>query len=260
MAKEKMVYFRSALGGFNRDDVNGYIEKLNAEFAERERAARKKLEAAEEKCAELEGAKAQFEQSLLRISELEEAAKQRENLLAEYLAAMDAQKATIEELEASRVASESEINALSARIESLSEAICKSEKYDDISAQIGEIILSAKSTAEDIIAKAEKDAEAKRVKADEQIENAAASFNARAATAAYSIKSQMKKLAQDSYASIAEKAAETSDLLRNLAEHISSASESLKEKLSDGKADAESAIEAEAAKVFSNDNRLSFQK
>ena len=260
MAKEKMVYFRSALGGFNRDDVNGYIEKLNAEFAERERVAKKKLEASEEKCAALESAKTQFEQSLLRISELEDEAKQRESVIAGYLETIEEQSAKSEELEASKVASESEISELSARIESLSEAICKSEKYDDISAQIGDIILSAKSTAEDIISRAEKDAAAKRAKADEQIENAAASFNARAATAAYSIKSQMKKLAQDSYASIAEKAAETSDLLRNLAAHISSASDSLGEKLSGGKSDAESAIETEAAKVFSEENRLTFKK
>ncbi len=260
MAKEKMVYFRSALGGFNRDDVNGYIEKLNAEFAERERIAKKKLDASEEKCSALEGFKAQFEQSLLRISELEEEAKQRENLIAGYQETIAEQTVKIEELETSKIASESKINELSAQIESLSEAICKSEKYDDISGQIGEIILSAKSTAEDIILRAEKEAETKRAKADEQIENAAASFNARAATAAYSIKNQMKKLAQDSYASIAEKAAETSDLLRNLAAHISSASDALGEKLSGGKSDAESAIETEAAKVFSDENRLSFKK
>ena len=43
MAKEKMVYFRTSLGGFNKDDVNSYIEKLNAEFSEREKAARKKI-------------------------------------------------------------------------------------------------------------------------------------------------------------------------------------------------------------------------
>lgn len=260
MAKEKMVFFRSALGGFNRDDVNSYIEKLNAEFAERERTAKKKLDASESKCAELESAKEQLEQSLLRLAEMEEEAKQREKLIGEYIARIDAQKMEIEALEASKVASESEISELSARIESLSEAICKSEKYDDISAQIGEIILSAKSTAEDIIAKAEKDAEAKRANADEQIETAAANFNARAATAAYSIKNQMKKLARDSYASIAEKAAETSDMLRNLAAHISSASDSLDSTLSNGKTDAETAIESEAAKVFTDENRLTFKK
>ena len=45
MPKEKMVYFRTSLGGFNREDVNSYIEKLNGEFAERERAAKRKTDA-----------------------------------------------------------------------------------------------------------------------------------------------------------------------------------------------------------------------
>lgn len=258
MAKEKMVFFRSALGGFNRDDVNGYIEKLNAEFAERERIAKRKLEAVEEKCAALEGAKEQFEQSLSRIEALEEEAKQRERIIDGYKETVDAQKARIEELEAAGVASETKIGELSARIESLSEAILKSEKYDDISAQIGEIILSAKSTAEDIIAGAEKEAAAKRAKADAQIESAAASFNARAANAATSIKTQMKKIAQESYASLAKKAAETSDLLRDLAAHIGSTSDSFGERISDSKTEAEKAIESEASKVFSNEDRLSF--
>jgi len=210
MAKEKMVYFRTALGGFNREDVNTYIEKLNAEFAERDRVAKKKLDASEAKCTELtdsveakdaalNDAAKQLEEARLRIAALEEEANQRENIISEYRETVDAQKDEIAALEASRIASESEISELSARIESLSEAICKSEKYDDISGQIGEIILSAKSTAEDIIAKAEKDADAKRAKADEQIEDAAASFNARAANATSSIKSQMKKLAYESY-------------------------------------------------------------
>ncbi|MBQ5389773.1 MAG: hypothetical protein IIU58_02585, partial [Clostridia bacterium] len=207
MAKEKMVFFRSALGGFNREDVNTYIAGLNAEFAERERAAKKKLDAAEEKCAALDDVKAQLDSKLLRIAELEAEAQQREKLITEYIGRIEMQAAEIQALQDSKNNAESEIDLLSAKIESLSDAIQKSEKYDDISTQIGEIILSARSTAEEIVTKAEKEAEQKRAAADAQIENAAASFNARAATAAYAIKGQMKKLARDSYASIAEKAA-----------------------------------------------------
>ena len=259
MAKEKMVFFRSALGGFNREDVNNYIEKLNAEFTERERTAKKKLEAAEEKCAELENIKAQLDTKLLRLAELEAEAEQREKLITEYIGKIEEQTAEIQSLHDSKCNAESEIDLLSAKLESLSDAIQKSEKYDDISAQIGEIILSARSTAEEIISNAEKEADAKRAAVDAQMENAAASFNARAATAAYAIKGQMKKLARDSYASIAEKAAETSDMLRNLAAHINTSDE-LNNTLSNGKTDAESAIEAEAAKVFTNENRLNIKE
>ena len=257
MAKEKMVFFRTALGGFNREDVNNYIEKLNSDFTERERLAKRKLDVAEAKYADFENVKEQLSNSLLRIAELEDEAAKREKLITEYIGRIETQTAEIEALRASNTSAESEIDLLSAKLESFSEAVQKSEKYDDISTQIGEIILSAKSTAEEIIVKAEKDAAAKRAAADTQMENAAASFNARAATAAYAIKGQMRKLARDSYACIAEKAAETSDLLRNLAAHISSTSEELNNTLTNGKTDAESAIEAEAAKVFTDENRLS---
>lgn len=260
MAKEKMVLFRSSLGGFNRDDVNSYIEKQNAEFAERERAAKKKLDAAEVKCAELENKMIELENAKVRIAELEKEAETREKLIAEYIEKVEHQAAEIESLNTTKDNAESEITKLTEEIASLSDAISKSEKYDDISSQIGEIILSARSTADDIIQKAKEEANEKRAAADAEIENAAANFNARAATAAYTIKNQMKKLAHDSYSSLAEKAAETSDLLRNLATHISGAAENFDKDLTNGKSDAETAISDEAAKIFTDENRLSFKK
>lgn len=260
MAKEKMVFFRTALGGFNKADVNSYIEKLNMEFSERERVLKKKIDALETKAAELENAKKDLAKAAEEITELNKQAEMRENVINEYRDTVDAQKNEIERLEQMRLESENEISELSDRIESLSDAICKSEKYDDISAQIGEIILSARQTAETIIAKANKDAEAKRAAADEQIEDAAKSFNARAATAVYAVKNQIKKLAHDSYSKIAEQAAETSDMLRNLAAHISGSSEYLDTTLSEGKNEVETAIEAETAKVFSDANRITFKK
>ena len=260
MAKEKMVFFRTAIGGFNREDVNNYIEKLNADFADRERIAKRKLEAAESKCTELEEKNKSLESMLIRLSELEAEAESREKLIAEYIEKVEAQAAEIETLRSSNATAASENSELAAMLESLSDAIIKSEKYDDISGQIGEIILSARSTAEDIVEKATKEADAKRAEADTQMENAAASFNARAATAAYAIKGQMKKLANEAYATIAEKAAETSDMLRELAEHISNASEEFETKLSCGKLEAEGIIDSEAAKVFTDTNRLSLKK
>lgn len=260
MAKEKMVFFRTAIGGFNREDVNNYIEKLNAEIADRERTAKKKLEISEAKCTELEEKVACLENALVHLSELESEAEAREKLIAEYIEKVEAQAAEIEALRSSNATAKSENSELSAMIDSLSDAISKSEKYDGISGQIGEIILSARSTAEEIVERANKEADSKRAEADAQMESAAASFNARAATAAYAIKGQMKKLANESYAAIAEKAAETSDMLRSLAAHISSASDEFDSKLSSGKLEAENIIDAEAAKVFTDANRLSLKK
>ncbi len=260
MSKEKMVYFRTAFGGFNRDDVNSYIEKLNADFVERERLSKKRLEAAEAKIADLEKKNKELDAANARIAELEKEADTREKLIAEYITKVEQQASEIESLYASKDDAESEITLLTEQIASLSEAISKSEKYDDISGQIGEIILSARSTAEDIIAKATEEANAKREAANSEMENAAANFNARAATAAYAIKSQIKKLAKDSYASVMEKAAETAEMLKKLTEHIETAASEFETTLASGKTEAEEAISVEAAKIFTDENRLVIKK
>ena len=102
MPKEKMVYFRTSLGGFNREDVNSYIEKLNGEFAERERTAKRKTDALESKLAELENAKSELERALARASALETAAAEREKLIAEQLARIEEQNRTIDALRRER--------------------------------------------------------------------------------------------------------------------------------------------------------------
>ncbi len=258
MPKEKMVYFRTSLGGFNREDVNSYIEKLNSEFAERERAAGRKREALEAKVAELETAKSELKQALERVSVLEEAAAAREKLVAEQLARIEEQNRTIESLRLERGAAEERAESLDERLASLSDAIAKSEKYDGVSAQLGEIILSAQSTAEEIIENAKREADALRKSADEQLESAAASFNARAATAAYAVKNQIKKIANDSYSTLTAQTEQTAALLHALAENIGKSSAELDDKLTSGKSDAEAAIQTEAAKIFSDENRIKF--
>ncbi len=258
MAKEKMVLFRTSIGGFNRNDVNSYIEKLNADFAERERIVKKKLDAAEAKCKELEGAVSELENANARIAELEKEAEMREKLIAEYIEKVEHQAIEIDGLKASKTSAEGEITKLTEEIASLSDAISKSEKYDDISNQIGEIILSARSTADGIILKANEEAAKKLSDTNMRIENAALGFNTRAENATAAIKVQMTKLANDSYASLAEKAAETSDMLRNLAAHISGTAESFGNELATRKTDAEVAIAEEAAKIFTSENKLTF--
>ena len=59
---------------------------------------------------------------------------------------------------------------------------------------------------------------------------------------------------------IAEKAAETSDMLRNLAAHISSTAENFGQELAVKKTDAEIAINDEASKIFTDANKLSFKR
>ena len=258
MPKEKMVYFRTSLGGFNREDVNSYIEKLNGEFAERERTAKRKADALEARLAEAESAKSELESALKRLSVLEEEAVAREKLIAEQLARIEELNREAENLRRESGEAKSRAESLDERLASLSDAVAKSEKYDDVSAQLGEIILTAKSTADEIVENAKREAEAMRRAADEQLESAAAGFNARAATAAYAVKNQIKKIANESYSALTAQTEQTAALLHALAENIGKSTAELDGKLTDGKSDAEAAIHAETAKIFGEENRVKF--
>lgn len=258
MPKEKMVYFRTSLGGFNREDVNSYIEKLNGELAERERLAKRKVDALEARLAEAESAKAELERTLTRLAELEEAAAAREKLITEQLEHIEAQKQTIDTLRRENGEAQSRADSLNERLTSLSDAITKSEKYDDVSAQIGEIILSAKGSADEIIENAKREAEALRHSADEQLRNAADGFNARAATAAYAVKNQIKKIANESYSALTAQTEQTAALLHALAENIGKSTAELDEKLASGRSDAENAVHTESAKIFGEADHIKF--
>lgn len=256
--KEKMVYFRTSLGGFNREDVNAYIEKLNSELAERERAAKRKMDALETKVTELENLRSELKTALSRAAALEAAATSRENLISEQLSRIEKQNRLIESLRIENDEAKNRADNLDEQLASLSDAIAKSEKYDGVSAQIGEIILSAQGAADEIIESAKRDADKLRKSANAQLESAAESFNARAATAAYAVKTQIKRIANDSYAALTTQTEETAALLHALAENIGKSTAEFDSRIADGKSDTEAAIGAETAKIFSEENRIHF--
>ena len=92
MAKEKMVFFRTAIGGFNKSDVNSYIEKLNFEFSERERISKKKYEALENKCSELEEFKTKYEDSKATVASLKEELEKRDKVIDELYGVIEEKK------------------------------------------------------------------------------------------------------------------------------------------------------------------------
>ena len=51
---DKKIKFRSAMGGYNKEDVNKYIESLSTKYSEAELESKKKISGLEKKVAELE--------------------------------------------------------------------------------------------------------------------------------------------------------------------------------------------------------------
>ncbi len=136
MSDTKNVAFRSAIGGYNREDVNRYILDINRELQEKsaladDAAARASALGAEletvtaDKTA-LEGIRASLQEAIDQLKEENES-------LREKLAAVEAENA---------------------RLVVSPEDGDKSQKYDRISAQIGDIMISANTSADAIVAAA----------------------------------------------------------------------------------------------------------
>ena len=128
-----MLRFRESFRGYNRDDVNAYIEQLNLHFSKKEADLRALITDLEVKC----------------------------NNAPAVSDNIDSIKQELEKLKAENERLVSENNALKENLENAeSKTIGEDEKsklYDEMSAQVGNIIIVANSNADKII----KDAETK---------------------------------------------------------------------------------------------------
>ena len=160
MAKQRDVAFRSAMSGYNRKDVNAYIIEINRDFEARETEFTSKITSAEESAAEaVKAAEAAREEAKAALQAKEEA----EAILAALRESNDAMKeenARLTEQIAALQAKLTEAEKISA-VDPESNEIKKSMKYDQISAQIGDILINANSSADRIVAAA--NAEATRI-------------------------------------------------------------------------------------------------
>jgi len=182
MENVRNVAFRSAISGYNRDDVNRYILEMNREFEGKEEGYRKQTD-------ELRSLAEEKEQQILQaseqITELQRTREEAEHIIAalrEQNDQLKAQKEMLNEkvLKAELRADTAEEKLCNTKEQLLqlknditqspvnSDADEKSKKYDQISAQIGDIMIGASSSAEKIIAAA--NTEAGRIVAETEAE------------------------------------------------------------------------------------------
>ncbi len=180
--------FRTAMGGYSKQDVNAYIAELSSHY--------------EEKLTDLEGQLAVY---MARADEAEAAAaraeaahkelEQANDLIAaqtEKLSEMDSLREEIsrlkEELQSAKAALENE-NSASA------DAKAKLAEYDQVSAKVGGILLDANAAAEQIRARAAADADACLEKASELLSGRVSQLCAESAD---SMSALFNRLAADS--------------------------------------------------------------
>ena len=167
MANHKDVAFRTALSGYKREDVNAYIIDINREFEEREASLRMQITSAEGRLAEADAAVADAQEKLQAEHREKEQAEAIMSALRESNDALKEENSRlIDQVESLRA----QLDAITVKLaeaekesarEMESDEIKKSVKYDQISAQIGDILINANSSADRIIATA--NAEATRI-------------------------------------------------------------------------------------------------
>ena len=163
MGNTQGMLFRKALNGYNKNDVNDYIENMSLRAKKREEELEAKISQLEktldeaEKRAE-EAEKRDFSEEAAvyekKLSELEQKINECEKIT-------EAKSEYIEKLESSLEEKDKEISECSARLSDAEKSIKeadelsdKAKQYDNLSRRLGEIMLNAGNTAEKIVSDA----------------------------------------------------------------------------------------------------------
>ncbi len=163
MSKTFGPIFRKSVGGYNKSDVNTYIEDMSirAKSREEELEAKiskleKELEEASERVKDAESRDFSAEAAVYdeKIQELETKIEDGSNIIA-------AKNEYIEKLEAELGKKEADLNESLARVSEMEDAVKagsesseKAKQYDLLSRRLGEIMLKAGDTAEKIVSDA----------------------------------------------------------------------------------------------------------
>ena len=150
MTTQKNVAFRSALNGYNREDVNRYILDADRQAQEREAALVREADSLREQTSSLE---AECAAQKTRAAQADMERTGAENIIASLRESVDRLKeenAALRE-EIASLRRQTEEQAADANAE-------KTQKYDQISAQIGDIMIHATSSADRIVAQANEQA------------------------------------------------------------------------------------------------------
>jgi hypothetical protein len=186
--------FRNSIGGFNKDDVNNYILRMNRDFKEKEldykdeldnlreqlnindKDTKKQLDEKNEQIAVLESHNTYLESANIALgdakkenadlsdalSALEEKLAAADKIIVEQRGLIEKQALDLDTLTAAKTSAEKTAEALSEELGQLTdsnesasdEVIEKAHRYDQISRQIGDIVINANKTADEIIERA----------------------------------------------------------------------------------------------------------
>lgn len=168
--------FRTAVGGYNKDDINNYIRETNASFLASSKEYEDRIHDLSTSVAERDRTIAELKKKLSTADSGELSRLRLKNgELSDALASVGEENRRsgerIKELER-ELAELRAAEAEEAEEEPVPEEKQKAEAYDKVSAQIGRILLDARENAESVIAAAQSEADEIRAQARDELEAA----------------------------------------------------------------------------------------
>lgn len=176
--KENMPTFRTAIGGYNKEDINNYIKAINSDFLSATREYDERIHSLEKALQERDEKLAELKKETETLSAEKKTAEEAETLAAALRERCDSLTDEVAGLKEEKLASEIREEAGARRIEELqnlieelkqgedSEISHKAELYDKMSGQIGRVMLDARENAGEIVTQAHKNAADVRAKAE----------------------------------------------------------------------------------------------
>ena len=153
---DNRIKFRKSMGGYNREDVNNYIESMSTKSYENEVALKKQIADLEARVKELEEENREYEESVVVEAEkLRNEKEQSELLIVELNETVGKLKEEKSALIQENTMLKERASELEKANESNVEAFEKSNKYDQVSEQIGSVLLNANAKAESIVSEAQ---------------------------------------------------------------------------------------------------------
>ena len=152
---EQHATFKSSLFGFDKKRVLDYIYAFSQQAKEVEDELNRQIEglaaARDELCKQLEEAENQFEIVNSKYNAERESSKEAARLIAELGDEIKRQKKIVEEKDRELAIQNERCNQLENKARNMEH---KSKKYDELSQQVGDIVLEAQVLAQQIVAKA----------------------------------------------------------------------------------------------------------
>lgn len=215
--KNGMKVFRTAIGGYNKSDVNSYLIAIDSEYKEREAALRERAERAEKK----------------KCNTLDDDVKSK----------LEAQIAELEK----KLSDKSSASLP----DDYAELRKKAQLYEDTNARIGEAIISAKKTAEEIIAEANADADKIRKAAEQDAEERRKAVSESAEKALNLIYTKLKEAATQNCEVLEENSSSIEEKIRRAMMDIRMESASVCEKIAWNESSLRAEISSEISRIAS---------